>query len=394
MSKEIKRFNKNMEYRRFGKTEVVLSAVTLGGMRYVDGWAEPRNAPTPKMIEQCAEITKLSLDAGVNHIETAYGYGKSEHCYGVVLNDVLKYPRDSYYLMTKSHFQTKEEVRPRIEEQLKALKTSYFDFYAWHGVNNEETFEAAVKKGTVKELLKLKDEGVIKHVGFSTHGMRDILLKTVATDLFEFANIHYYYFNQRHRLVVDEIMKKDMGLFIISPNDKGGQLFNAPQKIKDIVSPFTPIQWNANFCLSFPEVHTLSFGMTEASHVEEMKGVFKAIENKKNKVLEIKKKMDEQVPEPYRSFDYYMFDNDPSKINVGNFFRMWLMWKFYDMESYAAYRYNMYSPNNHFIFSAYPMEDNLKKLNLKGKDIPEGIDLIAILKELHEKFYDPKRHSS
>ena len=65
-----------------------------------------------------------------------------------------------------------------------------------------------------------------------------------------------------------------MGVFIISPNDKGGQLFKAPQKVKDAVKPLTPIQWNARFCLQNPAIHTLSFGMTEASHFEEMKGIF------------------------------------------------------------------------------------------------------------------------
>ena len=89
-----------MQYRRFGKTEKALSVITLGGMRYHDGWSAPRDQPHREMIEHCARTVRRALDEGINHIETAHGYGKSEHCYGIVLNQELALPRDSYFLMT------------------------------------------------------------------------------------------------------------------------------------------------------------------------------------------------------------------------------------------------------------------------------------------------------
>ena len=67
-----------------------------------------------------------------------------------------------------------------------------------------------------------------------------------------------------------------MGVFIISPNDKGGQLFNPSPLLRQLTAPLTPIQWNARFCLQTPHVHTLSFGLTEAAHFEEMHGIFPA----------------------------------------------------------------------------------------------------------------------
>ena len=75
-----------MQYRRFGKTNLPLSVITLGGMRYHDGWSSPPDELSPRMIAQCTEMVRRSLAAGVNHIETAKGYGKSEHCYGKVLH--------------------------------------------------------------------------------------------------------------------------------------------------------------------------------------------------------------------------------------------------------------------------------------------------------------------
>ena len=75
-----------MEYRRFGKTEKMLSVITLGGMRFKHGWTEPRHEIPDDTLEQCREVVKLAFDAGINHIETAWGYKKSETVYGKVLN--------------------------------------------------------------------------------------------------------------------------------------------------------------------------------------------------------------------------------------------------------------------------------------------------------------------
>ena len=127
-----------MQYRRFGKTNKALSVITLGGMRYHDGWSQPRDQPHREMIEHCCRTVLRALEEGINHIETAYGYGKSEHCYGIALNEELKLPRQSYFLMTKGSPMTADETHRLIEEQLRALRTDHIDLYGWHGVNNAE----------------------------------------------------------------------------------------------------------------------------------------------------------------------------------------------------------------------------------------------------------------
>ena len=67
-----------MEYRRFGKTEEKISVITLGGMRFKHGWTPPRNHLPKDSIENCISTTRMALDLGINHIETAHGYMKSE----------------------------------------------------------------------------------------------------------------------------------------------------------------------------------------------------------------------------------------------------------------------------------------------------------------------------
>jgi hypothetical protein len=150
----------SMQYRKFGKTNRWLSTITLGGMRYHDGWSEPRDQPTTQMIDQCADIVARAFAQGVNHIETAYGYGRSEHCHGIALNDVLGWRRDAYHLMTKGNADSADGIRRCVDEQLTGLKTDHIDLYAWHGINTAEKLAHFTRSGgPIEELLKMKEEG-------------------------------------------------------------------------------------------------------------------------------------------------------------------------------------------------------------------------------------------
>lgn len=388
--KNLSLFKPKMEYRRFGKTNKNISVITLGGMRYKHGWNEPRNVIPDDTLEECRTTVETALSMGINHIETAYGYIKSETAYGIVLNDILKLKRDTYYLMTKGAPATAEDTRRLVEEQLKTLKTDYLDFYAWHGMNSMKLYETAcAKNGPVEELLKLKNEGVIKHVGFSTHAPLEVIIRAVETDLFEFMNLHYYYFFQRNKGAVDFAQTKDMGVFIISPNDKGGQLINPPQKLKDLTYPLTPIQWNARFCLSNPAIHTLSFGFPATSPFNQVHGIFPTSIPLSEQDATIKYEMDKQrLLDKYSDFDGYCMADDPSGINIPEILRFRTMLKCYDMKDFGVYRYNMFLENDIWFQGTFPTEEKLDMIDMSK--CPAGIPVKELLKEAHEALYKNK----
>ncbi len=372
-------------YRRFGKTEKHLSVITLGGMRFKHGWDNPRDVIPDDTFEQCKNTVKMAFDAGINHIETAWGYKKSETVFGKVLNEELFIPRNSYHLMTKGNSFTADEMYAMVENQLRALQTDYLDFYGWHGINTSEILHQCCKSGgSVEALLKLKEEGVIKHVGFSTHGPLDLIEKTIETGLFEFVNLHYYYFNQRNLAAVQAAGANDMGVFIISPNDKGGQLFKAPQKIKKATAPLTPIQWNARFCLKNRAVHTLSFGITEPEHFEETKGTFKKNEIWDEQDQQIKNSLDRFVDDDQHAFfDGFSLLNDPSGINIPEVLRLRKLWKCYDMKDYAKYRYKVFLEKSHWYPGLLPTSDKLAKIDCSK--VPENLPLKEMLAETHKE---------
>ncbi len=385
---EILNKKSSMEYRRFGKTEKQVSVITLGGMRFKNTWDEPRNEIPKETLEQAIKTVKLAFDSGINNIETAWGYIKSESIYGKVLNEELNIPRNSYHLMTKGNPMTADEMRKMVEIQLKDLQTDYFDFYGWHGINNEDILLQSCKTGgPVEELLKMKEEGIIKHIGFSTHAPLQTINRAIETDLFEFINLHYYYFDQRNLPAVLLAKAKDLGVFIISPNDKGGHLFNPSKKVKDATSPITPIQWNTRFCLQNSAVNTLTFGITEKSHFDEMKGIFPTVWSKAEQ--ETKTKLDSFIQsDKYAEYEGHELLDDPSGINIPVVLRLRKLWKCYDMAEFGKYRYNLFQEKDHWLPGFFATDKNIAKIDLSK--VPDNIPLKKMLAETHKELFVPK----
>jgi uncharacterized protein len=384
-------FNSAMEYRRFGKTEESISVITLGGMRFKKGWESPRNHLPKDSIDNCISVTRMALDLGINHIETAYGYMKSERLFGFTLKK-LGVPRNQFKIMTKGAPMTGDETRSLVEEQLKALGLDYIDFYGWHGINNKELLEVATKKnGPVETLHKLKDEGVIRHIGFSTHAPLDIIINAIRTDLFSFVNLHYYYFFQRNLPAVKLASEMDMGVFIISPNEKGGMLFKPSAKVAELCKPMTPIQFNGRFCLSHPQITTLSMGMHEPKHFSQNLAILNQ-NNYSNKVFyKVKKEMD--APLVNISNLCTLCDQClpcPENINIPEVLRFRNLVEGYNMNDYGSFRYNMLEGQGHwfpgkFSFNCTQCGDCIPRC-------PESLAIPKLLMETHKTLFNKPRY--
>jgi len=383
--------NPSMEYRRFGKTEELISVITLGGMRFKHGWTPPRNHLPKDSIEHCISTTRMALDLGVNHIETAHGYIKSEFLFGHALKE-LGVPRNKFKMMTKGAPMSGDETRNLVEEQLEALKLSYIDFYGWHGINNRELLKVAVEKGgPIETLHQLKDEGLIRHIGFSTHGPLNIILEAMKTDLFSFINLHYYYFFQHNLPAVKLAGEMDMGVFIISPNEKGGMLFKPSEKVKNLCKPLTPIAFNGRFCLSHPEITTLSMGMHEPKHFSQNLAILNEKNYVNNELSKIKAEMDAPLA---KISGLCTLCNEclpcPENINIPEVLRFRNLTQGYDMLNYGRFRYNMFEGQGHwfpgtFSFHCTECGDCLPRC-------PENLKIPTLLMETHKKLFSKPKY--
>src|SRR6516165_9035742 len=126
-----------MKYRRFGRTELSMPVISCGGMRYQFKWQDvkPREIPAANQANLEACIHR-ALDLGINHIETARGYGTSEMQLGQVLP---RLPREKIIVQTKVAPQPKAREFVRIfETSMDYLRLEYVDLLALHGINNRE----------------------------------------------------------------------------------------------------------------------------------------------------------------------------------------------------------------------------------------------------------------
>jgi predicted aldo/keto reductase-like oxidoreductase len=97
-------------------------------------------------------------------------------------------------------------------------------------------------------------------VGFSTHGPLPLILEAIASDAFDYINLHWYFIRQDNRPAIEAALAHDMGVFVISPTDKGGHLHTPSERLLELCAPLHPIVFNDLFCLSAPGIHTISVG--------------------------------------------------------------------------------------------------------------------------------------
>jgi uncharacterized protein len=258
-----------MQYRRFGRTELQMPIFSCGGMRYQHKWQDIPLSEIPDENQQNLEATiHRSLELGINHLETARFYGSSEVQLGQILP---KLNRKDYIFQTKvPPVADPQEFRQTFELCLSRLNLDYVDLLGIHGVNNRELLDYTLRDGGCWEVAKqLQAEGKVKFIGFSTHAPTDLIIQAIETDRFDYINLHWYYINQTNWAAIEAATRHDMGVFIISPTNKGGLLNQPSAKLVELCQPLSPIVFNNLFCLSHPQIHTLSIGAAKPSDFDE-----------------------------------------------------------------------------------------------------------------------------
>jgi hypothetical protein len=256
-----------MQYRRFGRTNLSMPVLSTGGMRYQDGWKDkPLSEVDPAVHRNLEATLARSFEAGINHIETARGYGVSERQLGVVLPT---YPRDELIVQTKVAPEPDPDVFvAHVHESLERLQLDHVDLLGLHGINNAEILGWSLRPGgCLAAARELQRQGKCRWVGFSTHAPLKVILRAIETDAthhghvgFDYVNLHWYTIFQRNWPAIEAATARDMGVFIISPSDKGGMLYKPSDDFAELCDPLHPIVFNDLWTLRRPEVHTISVG--------------------------------------------------------------------------------------------------------------------------------------
>ncbi|MBR4880638.1 MAG: aldo/keto reductase, partial [Clostridia bacterium] len=264
-----------MIFRRF--KDLNISALGMGCMRF------PTLGEDNQVdMEKTAEMIDLSMKAGVNYYDTAWGYhgGESEKVMGELLS---KYPRDSFYLATKFPGYTTDNIKPGkpaeiFPKQLEKCKVDYFDFYLFHNVS-EYNIDAYMdpENGILEYLLARKAEGKIRHLGFSTHGNLDTMRRFLDGygEHMEFCQIQLNWLDytlQNAKEKMELLREYNMPVIVMEPV-RGGRLANLTDeyanKLKAAAPDRTAAAWAFRFLQGFDDVFVTLSGMSNMDQLKE-----------------------------------------------------------------------------------------------------------------------------
>ncbi|MHC4561502.1 MAG: aldo/keto reductase [Planctomycetota bacterium] len=245
-----------MHYRPLGNTGVDVSVLALGCMGFVDD-------------DSAGETVQAALACGINYFETCWGYTDSERRLG----EGLGQRRGEVMVSTKSYAErdgrlsVADTMRKRLEEQLRRLNTDYIDFYhAWHTTTEEDYANAVGKDGWLTAARKARDEGLIRHIGITTHAGPELVERMIDDGCWEVLTVQYSLLVSGYRPAVARAHEKGMGVIAIGGMG-GGMLATPAPLLREVFGTDDQVSAALRYVLSDPGVSTMAVGMVWADEV-------------------------------------------------------------------------------------------------------------------------------
>ncbi len=174
--------------RVLGKTGVKLPILGYGGAGLVKVWGSPLSP------EDRVKLVRYAYGRGVRYYDTAGNYMESQAILGEALKDI----RDNVFLVTKVETTQPARVREAVEKSLKELQTDYLDAILIHGTPGIEQMSVEQAMQIYGQLVKLRDEHIVRFIGFSAHSYFDKALALIESEGFDLCMLSYGYLPRGH----------------------------------------------------------------------------------------------------------------------------------------------------------------------------------------------------
>ena len=274
-----------MTYRLNPKTGEKVSLLGYGCMRFP---TKPTADGQKELIDQ-EEVNKsvdYALAHGVNYYDTSpmYVQGMSEHAIGIALS---RHPRNKYFVATKmSNFdpktKSKEASIEMYHNSFKELHVDYVDYYLLHALGADDDYkERYINNGMLDFLLKEREAGRIRNLGWSFHGDQSFFDYMLSLDIkWDFVQIQLNYVDWKHpqgmevsaEYLYGELVKRNIPVVVMEPL-LGGRLSKLNDhlvaQLKQRQPEVSVASWAFRFAGSLPEVLTVLSGMTYMEHLQD-----------------------------------------------------------------------------------------------------------------------------
>nr|WP_320665160.1 aldo/keto reductase [Prochlorococcus sp. MIT 1223] len=332
-----------------------MPVLSLGGMRFQQSWCDlPFEEIDLGNQRLLAKIISFSKSIGMHHIETARHYGSSELQLGLALKKVSDTNR---ILQTKiPPKDNPHDFEIELELSFQRMQCEKVDLLSIHGINLDEHLFHAIRSGGCLEVARRwQKKGKIGFIGFSSHGTTDLIVQAIKSNQFDYVNLHWYFIRQENDIALQAAKELDLGVFIISPTDKGGHLHTPSNKLIDLCAPLHPIVFNDLFCLRDHRVHTLSVGV---SQIEDFNLHIRAISllDKVNELVPpIENNLNQAAKNSLGSLwlsscfeGLPTWENTPGKINLPILIWLHNLVEAWGMKGYAKARYGLLGNGSHW----------------------------------------------
>ncbi len=262
-----------MRYRAFGKAGFEASVLGFGCMRLPVIGGDPARIDEPL----ATRMLHSAIDAGVNYVDTAYGYhkGESERFVGRALKGEW---RRKVHLATKMpmwKIESAADFDPILNEQLEKLQTDHIDCYLLHGLKADR-WEKGQRLGILDWAERAIASGRIGCLGFSFHDEYKTFPRIIdGWDKWTFCQIQYNYMDEEHQAGtkgLEYAHAKGLAVVVMEPL-LGGNLTSPPDAVASLWATAgrkkSPVEWALSWVWSKPEVSVVLSGMSAMEHVEE-----------------------------------------------------------------------------------------------------------------------------
>ncbi|MCL2547581.1 MAG: aldo/keto reductase [Symbiobacteriaceae bacterium] len=288
-----------MQQRQMGSLGEQVSLLGFGAMRLPTINGENSKIDAPEAIR----MMRHAFDNGVNYVDSAWGYhgGNSELIVAQALRDGY---RQRVQLATKSPtwlLETAEDFSSYLDRQLQKLETDHIDYYLQHGLGRDRWLKYK-ELGVFAAAQRAKDQGKIKHYGFSFHDKAETFQEIIAEYPWDFCQIQYNYLdvdNQAGRQGLQAAHAKGMAVVVMEPLRGGRLAAGLPSQISEMLqrgerelqdqvvqrhpaefvdvhrfifehgNEFThPVEWAFRWLADQPEVSLILSGMSTMAQVE------------------------------------------------------------------------------------------------------------------------------
>ncbi|MCD6385288.1 aldo/keto reductase [Candidatus Sumerlaeota bacterium] len=251
-----------MIYRKYGKTGKQVSIVGFGGMRFKN--IDDR--------EECVRMVIEAAEGGINYFDTAPGYfgTKSEEVFGEAFRE-LQRRKIPFYCATKTSKSDEKSIRQEVEQQLKRLNIDAIDFYhIWCIITLDEWYRRK-RNGVIETLIKLKEEGLIRHICVSSHLIGDQVKEVLSEEAIEGILLGYSVFNFSLREpALEEVAKRNLGCVVMNPLGGGiipqnPELFEFVKTKKDE----SVVEASLRFLFAHPSITSALVGFGERDEIKQ-----------------------------------------------------------------------------------------------------------------------------